>query len=73
MSVTSRSQNSADRIPCPDVRGLPRDTVILLHYSLAHIVRMRKSIELAERQLELAKAAAWDSKRLLAELRRAGF
>jgi len=73
MSVTSRSQNCIDRIRCPEARSLPRDTVILLRNSLAHIVRMRRSIEIAERQLELAKAAAWDSERLLAELRRAGF
>jgi len=73
MSVSPRSQDCIDRLRCPDLRDLPRDTVILLHNSLVHIVRMRKSIEVAERQLELAKAAARDSECLLAELRKDGF
>jgi len=70
MSVTGR--NSIDRIRCPDIAGLPEVTVILLHNSLVHIVRMRSSIEAAERQLELAKAAVKDSECLLAELRKDG-
>jgi len=71
MSVTPR--NPVDRIRCPDIEGLSEDTVILLHNSLVHIVRMRRSIEAAERQLERAKAAAANSERLLAQLQRDGF
>jgi len=52
---------------------LPRDAVILLHNSLVHIVRICRGKEVALRRLERAKAAAWDTMRLLAELRRDGF
>jgi len=73
MAIAREPQNSIDCIRCPDIGGLPEDTVILLHNSLVHIVRMRRSIEAANRQVQRAKAAACDSERLLADLRRDGF
>ena len=66
-------QNCIDRVRCPDIRGLSTATVILLHNSLVHIVRMRRSIEVTTSQLERAKEAAWESECLLAELHRDGF
>jgi len=45
----------------------------LLRNSLVHILRMRRSIEVAHRQVQCAKEAAWESKCLLAQPRKRGF
>ena len=73
MVVTRQPRDCVDRIRCPDINGLPSEVVILLHDSLVHIVRMRRGIEVTNRQVQSARQAAWGSIFLLAELRRQGF
>ena len=73
MVVTGQPETWVDGIRFPAIKGLPKDTVVLPHNSLVHIARMRRSIEVAERQLERARAAVWESQRLLVELRKDGF
>jgi len=73
MAVTRQRADCMDHIRGPAIERLPRDTVILLHNSLVHIVRLRRGIEVTDRQVQRAREAACDSVFLLAELRRHGF
>jgi hypothetical protein len=50
MAVTRQVADCMERIRCPAIERLPRDTVILLHNSLVHIVRLRRGIEVTDRQ-----------------------
>ena len=78
--VHGQPQTRVDGIRWAAIEGLPRDmglpsrdTVMLLHKSLAYIARMRLSIEVADQQVERAQEAVCDSERLLADLRKRGF
>src|SRR5262245_47309610 len=44
---TDQLKNRVDRIRCPAIEGLARDTVHMLHQSLVGIARMQMSIERA--------------------------
>jgi len=54
-------------------QGLPRGTVILPSNSRVHIVKSRRRIQVAQRQLELTEVAAWDRISFWRELCRDGF
>jgi len=50
---------------CPNIKGLPKDNVHLLHHSIVQIARMRRSIEEMDRQLALSYKALKESRELL--------
>ena len=62
-----------DRIRCPRIKGLPPETIHLLHKSLVHIVNMRRSIERANLQRDRSILAAIEAEQLLGRLRREGY
>src|SRR5262245_27991717 len=45
MGTSDRPQNCIDGIRCPAIKGLPRETVHILHHSLVGLVCMQRSIE----------------------------
>ena len=65
--------NCIDHLRCPAIDGLPPETVAMLHHSLVDIVRMRRSIESAGRQVRHSLDAALDSAELLRRLHLEGF
>jgi len=72
MNVTERTQFRIDHIRCSAIQSLDKDTVHMLHQSLVHLVRMRRSIERAELQIGRSWTSAIDSMLLLGQLRREG-
>jgi hypothetical protein len=73
VGAIERTQYRIDQMRCPAIQGLDEDTVRLLHKSLVHIVRMRRSIERIRLQLLRSSEAAIDCEILLRRLRREGF
>ena len=73
MGVIERTQHRIDHIRCPAIKGLPTETVDMLHHSIVDIVRLRRSIERAQLQVSRSWDAAIDSMMLLGKLRQEGF
>jgi len=70
---SEQRQYAIDRIRCPTIKGLPRDTVHILHKSLVDIVRMRMSVELAGVQLKRSHRSLRETNDLLERVRTQGF
>lgn len=73
MGVNGQPQNCIDDIRCPAIKGLPRETIVMLHKSLVSIAHMRLSIESVNFQVYRSSSAVHESKELLRRLRREGF
>ena len=73
MSSTDRPLDCVDRIRCPAIKGLPRETVHILHDSLVSLVHLQRSIEGARLQVDRSCDAVRESKKLLHRLRMEGF
>jgi len=57
-------------VRCPVVKGLPDDVYHILHHSFVHIIRLRRSIESADAQVDRSREAILESRELLMRLRR---
>jgi len=55
-------------IRCPAIKGLPEDTVHLLHCSVVDIVKMRRSIDSTDQAIALSSKAIFDTCELLKSL-----
>jgi len=73
MGTTDRPQNCIDGIRCPAIKGLPRETVHILHHSLVGLVCMQRSIEDVKLQVDRSWDAVRESRKLLHRLRKEGF
>jgi len=73
MDITGQPQNYIDYIRVPVLKSLPRDIVIELHKTLVHLVKMRRSVEVADMHVQRSIQAVRDTQTLLARLRRDGF
>jgi hypothetical protein len=70
---SARRRKRIDDVRCPDIKGLPDDIVHVLHNSFVGILRMRRSIENADRVAESGRRAAIEAQALLARLKAEGF
>jgi hypothetical protein len=73
MAISDRPQNCIDRIRCPAIDGLSRETVHILHKSLVGLVYLRRSIEDTKLCVDRSWDAVRESNKLLHRLRIDGF
>jgi len=74
MRVADRPpQDCIGGIRCPAIKGLPTETVNLLHQSMVEIVQLRRSIEYARIGVDHSWRAVLESRDLLKRLRLEGF
>ena len=60
-------------VRCPTVKGLPDDIYHILHHSFVEILKMRRSIESADRFVDAPREAILESHDMLKRLRDEGF
>ena len=65
-----RRRKRIEDVRCPVVKGLPDDVYHMLHHSFVHILRMRRSIESADAQVDRSREAILESRKMLVRLRR---
>jgi hypothetical protein len=66
-------RRSVDDVRCPNIAGLPADTVHTLHHSFVDIVQMRRSIESADLAVNSGRKAVKEGLILLEHLKAHGF
>jgi len=64
-----RCRKRIEDVRCPVVKGLPDDVYHMLHHSFVHIIRLRRSIENADAQVERSREAILESREMLQRLR----
>src|SRR5262245_20841243 len=68
LKLTTMPRKQIEDIRCPAIKGLPEDTVHLLHYSVVDIVKMRRSIDSTDQAIALSSKAIFDTCELLKSL-----
>jgi hypothetical protein len=71
--VDRPARDCIDLIRCPVIKGLPTDTVEMLHKSMVEIVHLRRSIEFARIGVDHSWRAVLESNELLRRLPLEGF
>jgi len=64
-----RRRKRIEDVRCPVVKGLPDDVYDMLHHSFVHILRMRRSIESTDAQVDRSREAILESREMLQRLR----
>jgi hypothetical protein len=68
-----RRRKRIEDVRCPVVKGLPDDIYHMVHHSFVDILRMRRSIESADAQIDASIEAVLKSHEVLLRLRENGF
>jgi hypothetical protein len=69
----ARLTKRLEELRIPAVNGLPDDIYHMLHHSFVGILKMRRSIEAANIQLEASAKAVEESRQMLTRLQRQHF
>jgi hypothetical protein len=69
---STSSRRSVENLRCPAIQGLSPDTVHILHKSMTQLVRLPRSLEAADIQIERAREMVLETQELLARHRKNG-